>query len=161
MNCQDALRHSLAGAPFPADAQEHVRTCPTCALELSELRSIESRLFGAAPPALPPMNLERQVLARLRPRRRFAWAGIPAAAALLVGWTLMTAWLLSPSAPDPSLLAPPLQQVSNGPVVLSAADDSTATLLQAYDPLTAQMMDMEPEEIQEVLSPTEQGGWNG
>jgi len=161
MTCQDALRHGLAGGPMPAEAREHLRACPACARELSELRSMESRLAGAAPPALLPVDLEHRVLVRVRPRRRFAWAGIPAAAALLTASTLMTAWLLLSSAPAPSSYSAPPPEVSMGAASLSAAEDTTANLLQAFDPLTAQMVEVEPEEIQEVLSPTEQGGWHG
>jgi hypothetical protein len=101
-------------------------------------------------------------MAPVRPRRRFAAAVIPTAAALLVAATLTTAWLLNPSAPAPSsYTAPPLEVSMGAAASLSAAEDSTASLLQAYDPLSAKVMDVEPEEIQEVLSPTEPGGWNG
>ncbi len=146
---------------MPAEAREHVRTCPACARELSALRAMESRLAGAAPPALLPVDLERRVLARVRPRRQFGWAGIPAAAALLTASALMTAWLLLSSPPPPCSPSAPWPQVPTDQSALPAVEDTTANLLQAYDPLTAQMGDVEPEEIQEVLSPTEQGGWNG
>ena len=162
MICQDALRHGLAGGPMPIEAREHLRACHACARELSELRSMEFRLAGAAPPStLLPPDIEHRILARVRPRRRFAWAGIPAAAALLMASMLMTAWLLTSSAPAPSSSSIPLPRAPSNAAALSAAEDSTANLLQAYDPLAAQMADVEPEEIQEVLSPTEQGGWNG
>jgi hypothetical protein len=74
---------------------------------------------------------------------------------------LMTAWLLTSSAPAPNSSSVPLPQPSSNAAALYAAEDSTANLLQAYDPLAAQMTDVEPEEIQAVLSPTDQGGWNG
>lgn len=161
MNCHDALRHSFAEGPLPAEAQGHVRACPACAQELSELRSIESRLAGAAPPAWLPPGLERRVLARLRPRGRFAWAGIPAAATLLMASTLLTAWLLTSPAPRPLPAAAQTSQASAGPNALAMMEDSTANLLQAYEPIVAQMTEIQPEEIQGYLSPTEQGGWNG
>jgi hypothetical protein len=146
---------------MPAEAQEHVRACTACAQELSELRSIETRLAGAAPSGLLPSGLERRVLARLRPRPRFAWAGIPAAAALLMASTLLTAWLLTSSAPRPLPEAAQASQAWTGPTALSEVEDSTANLLQAYEPVISQMTEVEPEEIQGYLSPTEQGGWNG
>jgi len=161
MTCQDALRHGLAGGPMPAEAREHVRACPACARELSALRAVESRLAGAAPPALLPVGLERRVLARVRRRRRFDWAAIPAAAALLTASALLTAWLLLSSAPPSSSPPAAWPQISAEESALPAVEDTTANLLQAYDSLNAPMGDVEPEEIQEVLSPTEQGGWNG
>jgi hypothetical protein len=163
MTCQDALRHSLTDGPgpMPVEAREHVRACSACARELSELRSMEFRVAGAAPPALLPLDLEHRVMARARRRRRFDGVGIPAAAALLVAATLVTAWLLSPSAPTTNSPSAPSSGVSYVAATLPAEEDSTASLLQAYDPLSLQMMDVEPAEIQEVLSPTEQGGWNG
>jgi hypothetical protein len=118
-------------------------------------------MAGATPPAWLPPDFENRIMARVRPRRRFAAAFIPAAAALLVAATLTTAWLLNPSAPAPNSYSAPPPEGSMGAAGLSAAEDSTASLLQAYDPLSAKAMEVEPEEIQEVLSPTEPGGWNG
>lgn len=158
MNCQDALRHALAGGPLPAEAQEHVRSCPDCKRELSELQSIESRLAEAAPPTGLPSGLEDRVLWRLRPRRRLTWTHMPAAAALLLAAALMTAWLTRVPAPHPAAAALPSLNLSQG---LSSLDDSTAGLLQAYEPITEQLPDVPAEEMEGVLSPTERGGWNG
>ena len=146
---------------MPAEAREHVRACPACARDLSDLRAMESRLAGAAPPALLPVDLEPRVLACMRPRRQSGWAGIPAAAALLTASALMAAWLLLSSAPPHGFPSAPWPQVHTDGSALPAVDDTTANLLQIYEPLTIQMGGVEAEEIREVLSPTEQGGWNG
>lgn len=158
MNCQDALRHALAGGPLPAEAQGHVHACHACTQELSDLQSIESRLVEAAePPELPP-GLEDRVLLRLRPRRRLAWTRIPAAAALLLAAALMTAWLTRVPAPHLATASLPSSDLSQG---LSFLDDSTAGLLQAYEPVTEKLPDVPAEEMEGVLSPAERGGWNG
>jgi len=158
MNCQDALRHALAEGLMPAEAQEHVHSCPACTQELVEFRSIESRLAGAAPPPELPEGLEDRVLLRLPPQRRLSWAHMPAAAALLLTAALMTAWLTRVPAPYPATASLPSSTLSQD---LSFLDDSTAGLLQAYEPIAEQLPDVPTEEMEGVLSPTERGGWNG
>ena len=143
---------------MPAEAQEHVRFCRACTHELSELRSISSRLAGAGPPPELPADLEDRVLLHLRPRRRSSWGHLPAAAALLVAAALMTAWLTRVPAPHPATAPLPPFTAS---VDLSFLDDSTVGLLQAYEPIAEQLPDVPTEEMEGVLSPTEQGGWNG
>lgn len=157
MNCQDAQYHTLAGGPLPAEAQAHIRACPGCTQELSALRSIESRLAGAAPPPELPSGLEHRVMARLRPRRLLSWAGVPAAAALLLASALLTAWLYWAPLPHPQTSILP----SGVSAELPPLEDSTASLLQACEPIAAQLPTVQPEEMEGYLAPTEQGGWNG
>ena len=157
MNCQEALHHALAGGPLPAEASEHVRTCPACTRELSELRSMEFCLAGAAPMPELPADFEHRVLARLRPRRRFSWAGGRAAAALLLTSALLTAWLYRAPLLHPATAYAPSGVSADLPLL----EDSTAGLLQACEPIAAQLSDVQPEEVEGYLAPTEQGGWNG
>lgn len=161
MTHDEALELQLAGGPLPAEAALHLQQCPVCRSELVTLRSMEERLRAAAPSPHIPAGMEGRVLARLVRPRRSGWAAGSAAAALLLAAGLWAA-LLAPGfrSPSPVTFSPsaPPQAVVEFP----APPDTTAALLEAYEPvMSASQGQVSPEAIQSLLSPSEDGGSNG
>ena len=86
--------------------EQHLRDCPTCRAELSELQSLLNKMPSAVP-ELSPVELDRfsaRVMAQVQPRRRWfaqpAWGlALAGVAALLITLNLHT--LLPTSAPVP------------------------------------------------------------
>lgn len=157
MTCDDALTHALARGPRPAEVEEHLRCCERCASELDALRRLEASLASAAPHHAATASLETAVLSRVVRPRQMGRAWLSAAAALLLAFALATAWFGRSMRPEVPAAAPALSDAAVG--VLE--EDSTAALLQAYEPYAADLPQVQPEEVSGYLAPTDQGGWNG
>jgi hypothetical protein len=157
MTCDDALTLALAPGPRPAEVEDHLRRCGRCASELEALRRLEGTLGTAAPTLLNTESMEATVVSRLVRPRQMGRAWLSAAAVLLVAFALATGWLSRSARPEAP--APP-------PALPAAAfhlveEDSTAGLLQAYEPYVADLPQVQPDDLSGYLSPADQGGWNG
>ena len=87
MTCEtfrDRLFDFLEGASSE-DFDAHRAACPRCADLLRGIRRTEALLRSARVPSAPPEIWERVATAVARPRRRFSFAPVAAAAALLLG----------------------------------------------------------------------------
>jgi anti-sigma factor RsiW len=157
MTCDDTLAYALSVGPLPSEALDHLRSCRRCASELEELRRVEASLARAAPDAGPTARLEAQVAARVGRSRRYGRAWLSAAAALLLAAALAVTWV----GRGPTT-APLPAAVSQGSEAFSPEEeDSTAGLLQAYEPLAEELPQVQAEDLSSYLVPTDQGGWNG
>ena len=157
MTCDDALILALAPGPRPVEVEDHLRLCGRCAAELDALRRLEGTLGVAAPPLVDETSMESAVVSRVVRPRQMGRAWLSAAAALLVAFTLATAWVgrsVRPEAPTP----PPVPPAA---VFHAVEEDSTASLLQAYESYAADPSQLQPDDLSGYLSPTDQGGWNG
>lgn len=157
MTCDDVLTYALSPGPRPAEVEDHLRSCGRCASELEALRRLEGSLASAAPHHAATASLETAVLSRVVRPRQMGRAWLSAAAALLLAFALATAWFGRSMRPAAPTAVAPLAAPASG--VLE--EDSTAALLQAYEPYAADLPQVQPEEVSGYLAPTDQGGWNG
>jgi hypothetical protein len=157
MTCDDALIYALAPGPRPAEVEEHLRRCGRCASELEALRRLEGTLCASAPPLVGTTALEAAVVSRVVRPRQMGRAWLSAAAVLLVAFALATGWLSRTARPEATAPSPALPPAAFHP----ADEDSTAGLLQAYEPYAADLPQVQPDELSGYLSPADQGGWNG
>lgn len=161
MTHDEALEFLLAGGPVPVEAAVHMRHCSQCRTELAALRSVEESLSAAAPPPVLPAGLEEKVLARIGRPPRTGWAVGSAAAALFLVAGLWAA-LLAPRfrSPSPDTSSPSVHP--RAALEFPAEPDTTAALLEAYEPVIAtSQSQVSPEAIRSLLSPSENGGSNG
>lgn len=161
MTHDEALVFQLAGGAMPVEAVIHMRQCSQCRVELAALRSLEESLSVAAPTLAVPGGLEDEVLARVGRSPRTGWAVGSAVAALLLVAGLWTAMLAS-GFRSPSPGTPPSSVHTQAFLDSPAEPDTTAALLEAYEPvMSASLGQVGPEAVQSLLSPPEDGGSNG
>jgi hypothetical protein len=87
MNCLDFRRHKLADPRrLPADAQAHLRACPTCAAFSCEVDEAEAALERSLAVPVPEGLAERAILHAHAPRR--AWRRWALAAAVLLAMAI-------------------------------------------------------------------------
>jgi len=160
MTCDDALILALAPGPRPVEVEDHLHRCGRCAVELDALRRLEGTLGAAAPPLLDETRMESVVVSRVIRPRQMGRAWLSAAAALLVAFTLATAWVGHSARPE-AATAPTAPPALAAEALHAAEEDSTASLLQAYESYAADPSQVQPDDLSGYLSPTDQGGWNG
>lgn len=163
MTHDETLEFLLAGGPLPVEAAVHMRQCSRCRADLAALRSVEESLSAAAPAPVLPAGLEEKVLARVGRPPRTGWAVGSAAAALFLVAGLWAA-LLAPRfrSPSPDTSSPSVHPRTALQFQFPAEPDTTAALLEAYEPvMAASQSQVSPEAIRSLLSPSENGGSNG
>ncbi|EXG79829.1 anti-sigma factor [Cryptosporangium arvum] len=120
-----------------AAVERHLRTCPTCAVEVAEFAEAAARLGGASE-AAPPPELRNRVLAAaratrqtpsrvagLRPPRGRRLAAVAAAVAVLAGAVGTTWWVQETRVGDERARVVAAQQESARVRAVLAAPDAT------------------------------------
>jgi hypothetical protein len=161
MTHDEALRFQLCGGPQPTEAIAHLASCKACQQEIEALERLVTGLTAAAPPPLAGLDgMGNRVVSLLAPPRRSGWA-FPSAAALLLTAGLGASWLFQSQTARVPASPASLAALSTPLSIAPLEEDTTAGLLQAYEPLAVAVGQISPEALKTYVSEMESGGWNG